>query len=209
MDRHGLFCCYLKNSDLIYSTHLVVASGLIYEPLLVNNEAVPGVLYSVDDITKMAKDQPAMVICSQDSDAKFAVEVAKKYKQVYLCTKALELTECVSATMAKKLTKLDNLAVLPNTAIKKVISDKNGVLQKVELDNYSEVNCSAIFAKTAAKPALDFIPRKIIPREDGYPIVLENCESTLVPKCFVAGSCLKKYTKAMEQKLINTILKDF
>ena len=206
--RHRLFCCYLKNGDHVYSTHLVIASGLNYEPLMVDNEQVPCVFNNIDDVPKTAKDQPALVICNQDSDAKFAIEVAKKYKQIYLCTKVVDLTESVSATTAKKLAKVENLAILPNTSIQKTIFD-NGELQKVELDNYSEITCSAIFAKTPSKPAIDFIPRKILPREEGYPIVKDNCESELVSGCFAAGNCLKKYTKTMEQKLIDSILKDF
>lgn len=206
--RHRLFCCYMKNGNNVFSTHLVIASGLDYAPLLINNEQVPCVFNNIDDVPKSAKDSPALVICDQDSDAKFALEVAKKYKQVYLCTSVADLTKSISATTIKKLDKTENLAVLPNTSIQKVISD-NDVLQKVELDNYSEVNCSAIYIKTVAKPAITFVPEKIFAREDGYPVVSENCESTLVPGCFAAGNCLKKYTKAMEQKLVDTILKDF
>lgn len=206
--RHRLFCCYLKNGDSVYSTHLIIASGLSYAPLIVNNEPVPCVFNTIDDIPKTAKDQPALVICNYDADAKIALDVAKKYKQVYLCSKEVELTNIVSATTAKKLAKAENIAVLPNTSICKVFSDKD-ILQKVGLDNYSEVNCAAIFVKTNATPAVEFIPKKILQRENGYPVVAENCESTLVPKCFIVGSCLKKYTKTMEQKLLDTIFTDF
>ena len=206
--RHRLFCCYMKNGDNIFSTHLVVASGLDYEPFMLNNEQVPCVFNTVDDVTKLAKDQPALVICNNDADAKFAMEVAKKYKQVYLCTKAVDLTESISNTTAKKLAKVENIVVMPNTSIQKVTVD-NGVLQKVTFDNYSEVSCSAIYVKTASKPAIEFIPRKILAREEEYPVVNDSCESTLVPGCFAAGNCLSKYTKAMEQKLIDAILKDF
>jgi thioredoxin reductase len=206
--RHRLFCCYTKSGDNVFSTHLVIASGLDYEPLLINNEPVIGVFNNLDDIPKTAKDQPAVVICNQDSDAKFAMEVAKKYKQVYICTKATSMSDVVSSATAKKLDKIDNIVVLTNTSISKVTLDKNS-RQKIEFDNYSEVNCSAIYAKTPATPAIDFIPKKLLAREDGYPIVTESCESTLVPGCFVAGNSLKKYTKSMEQCIIGTILKDF
>ena len=206
--RHRLFCCYLKNGNTIFSTHIVIASGLDYEPFMVNNAPVPCVFNTIDDVPKVAKDQPAIVICNQDSDVKFAMEVAKKYKQVYLCTTALDITEITSSTTAKKLIKVENIVVLPNTSINKVTLEKDQ-LQKVEFDNYSEVNCSAIYAKTAATPAINFVPRKIVAREDDCPVVTENCESTLVPNCFVIGNCLKKYTKAMEQKLVEAILKDF
>lgn len=207
--RHRLFCCYLKNGDNVFSTHLVIATGLNYEPLVINGEQVPCVFNSLDDVPKTAKDQPALVIHNQNTDAKFALDVAKKYKQVYMCSNELNPTDGISAATTKKLAKTENLAILPNTTIKKAVIDKHGALQKVELDNYSEINCAAIYTKTASKPAIAFIPRKILIVEDGYPVVTETCESTMVPKCFIAGSCLKKYTKAMEQKIIDTILTDF
>jgi thioredoxin reductase len=206
--RYRLFCCYTKNGDHIYGTHLVIASGLTYEPLIINGEQVPCVFNTTDDIPKTAKDLPALVICNQNIDAKFALDVAKKYKQVYLCTKAVELTESVTDANAKKLAKTENIAIIPNTSVQKVVSDGK-TLRKVTFDNYSEINCSAIYVKTPSKPEIEFIPKKILAREDGYPVVTENCESTLVPKCFAAGNCLKKYTKAMEQNLLETILKDF
>lgn len=207
--RYRLFCCYMKNGDNIFSTHLIIASGLNYEPLVIDGELVPNTFNTVEDVPKFAKDQPAIVIYNQESDVKFVIEVAKKYKQVYLCVKDIKLLEDLSAATTKKLNKVENIAILPNTYIKKVISDKSGVLQKVELDNYSEISCSAIFVKTASNPAISFVPKKIIAREDGYPVIKDNCESTLVPKCFAAGNCLRKYTAAMEQKLIDSILEDF
>lgn len=203
--RHRLFCCYMKNGDHIYSTHVVIASGLAYEPLVLNNEQVPCVFNSADECTNMAKQQPALVIYNNDEDVKLAIEVAKKYKQVYLCNKEIALADKI----AKKLAKVENIAVLPNASVRKAVSD-NGVLQTVELDNYSTINCSAIYVKTAAKPAVEFVPKKLIQRDpSGYLVVSENCESTIVPKCFAAGSCLPKYTKAMAQKLVDTILNDF
>lgn len=203
--RHRLFCCYLKNGDQIYSTHLVIASGLKYEPLMLNNEVIPCVFNNSDDLLKNAKNQPVLVIYNHDTDAKLAVEVAKKYKQVYLCTKEIALTDKV----AKKLAKVDNIAVIPNASVSKVILE-NETLQKIELDNYSTINCSAIYVKTTATPAIDFIPKKIIPRNTlGYLDVSDKCESNLVPKCFAIGSCIPKYTKTMEQQVIKGILSDF
>ena len=116
--------------------------------------------------------------------------------------------ESLSAATAKKINKAENITVLHNASIKNAISD-SGVLQRVELDNYSEIACSAIYLKNDSAPAIDFIPRKIISRDGAYPIVRDNCESYLVPGCFIAGTCLKKYTKAMEQKIVESILRDF
>jgi thioredoxin reductase len=206
--RHRLFCCYMKNGDNIFGTHLVIASGLNYEPLVINNESVPCVFNTVDDVPRIAKDQPALVICSQESDTKFAMEVAKKYKQVYLCTKGITI-EGLTEANTKKLDKAENLVVLHNTSLNKTIS-KEGALLKVELNNYTTLNCNAIYVKTNATPSTEFVSDKLIQKtEDGYLTTAANAESTLVPKCFAAGNCVKKYTQKMEQLLVETILKDF
>jgi len=206
--KNRLFGCYLKNGNRIYGTHLIIASGLSYSPLMLNNKPAIGVFNNTDDIPKTAKNQPAIVICNQNSEVKFALDVAKKYKQVYLCSKDFSINDITPANI-KKLAEAKNLAVLPNTSLLKTIA-KEGILQKVELDNYATLNCSAIYVKTDATPAVKFIPDNLIQRDDvGYLVTNERAESTLVPKCFAIGNCAKKYTKAMEQALIDTILNDF
>jgi thioredoxin reductase len=175
---------------------------------MLNNKPAVGVFNNTDDIPKLAKNQPAVVICNQNSEIKFALEVAKKYKQVYLCSKDFSIDNITPAN-AKKLEEAKNLVVLPNTSLLKAIA-KEGVLQKVELNNYATLNCSAIYAKTEATPAVTFVSDKLIQKdESGYLVTTERAESTLVPKCFAIGNCAKKYTKTIEQTLIETVLSDF
>ena len=207
--KNRLFCCYLKDGRRIYATHLIVASGLDYEPLMLNgNKPAIGVFNNADDIPKSAKNQPAVVICNQNSEVKLALDVAKKYKQVYLCVKNIAIDGLTDAN-AKKLEDAKNIVVLPNTYLLKTIS-KDSTLLKVELNNYSTLNCSAIYAKTTATPGTTFVSEKLIQKaENGYLVTNEKAESTLVPKLFVAGNCAQKYTKAMAQTLIETVLNDF
>lgn len=206
--KNRLFGCYLKNGDRIYSTHLVIATGVLYEPLMLNNKAVPNVFYNTSDIPKLAKNQPAIVIGQQNSDVKFALAVAKKYRHVYLCTEKLNLDNITPANV-KKLAETENIVVLPNTSILKVIAPE-GVLQTVELDNYSTVTCAAIYVKTAATPEVDFVSTKLIQKDEtNHLIVAGNAESLIVPKCFAIGSCAKKSTKQMNQLMVETILNDF
>lgn len=206
--KNRLFGCYLKNGKRIYGTHLIVASGLNYSPLMLNNKPAVGVFNTTDDIPRTAKNQPAVVICNKNSDVKFALDVAKKYKQVYVCSKDFSI-EGLTESNTTKLTEAKNIVVLPNTSLLKALA-KDGVLNKVELNNYATLNCSAIYVKTDATPAVKFIPDNLFQRDEaGYLITNEKAESTLVPKCFAVGNCAKKYTKAMEQVLIKTILSDF
>jgi thioredoxin reductase len=170
--------------------------------------ALVSVYNNADDVPKTSKNQPAVVVCNTNADVKFVLDVAKKYKQVYLCIKDSAI-EGLTEVNAKKLAKLENAVVLPNTSILKTIS-KDGVLLKAELTNYSMLNCSAIYAKTAAQPETGFVSDKLIQKtENGYLVANENAESTIVPKLFAAGNCAQKYTKTMAQNLVEAVLNDF
>ena len=205
--KNRLFGCYLNNGSRLYCTHLVIASGLNYAPLMLGSKCVPGVFNTADDISKLAKTQQSIVLGNSDADVKLALAVAKKYKHVYLCSSTFELA--ITQSTRKKLDAATNIVVLPNASIVKV-STYNSELKTVELDNYSTVTCSAIFAKTKSTPATSFIPNKIISKDaDGYLITTENLESLLIPKCFATGNCVRKNTKKMSLAMANTILNDF
>jgi thioredoxin reductase len=205
--KNRLFGCYLKSGDRLYCTHLIVAAGLQYEPLIVNHKIVPNVFNTAADIGKLAKNQQAVVLGNTDIEAKLALTIAKKYKYVYLCSDTIDL-KTTEAT-AKKLAIAKNIVVLLNTSVMNVTTS-NGELKSVELDNYATVTCSAIFVKTVAKPDTDFISTKFIEKDTyGYLKTTANLESQLIPKCFATGSCTCKNNKKMTQAMIDTILKDF
>lgn len=205
--KNRLFCCCLASGDNLFSTHLIVASGLVYAPFYINNKVVDNVFNTPVDIDPGAREQQAIVVGNTDEDIKLAIAVAKKYKYVYLCNPCLELN--ASKASKQKLESLDNLLVLPNATISKAVSNDAG-LQHVELTTYSNITCSAIFVKTQAMPETQFIPVKIMAKDaDGKLITLDNLESTIVPRCFATGSCTIKNTKNMSKAMYNTIISDF
>ena len=206
--KNRLFGCYLKNGDRIYSTHLIIATGLAYEALMLKNKIVPCVFNTTNDIPKTAKNLPAVVIGKNNLDAKFAIDVAKKHKQVYLCVPGLTL-EDITPAITKKLADTKNIAVLPNTSLLKVIV-KDGALHTIELDNYSTITCSAIYVKTPSVPDVAFVSNKLIASDvDGYLLVDAKAESTRVPKCYAIGNCVKKCTRKMVQLMTESVLNDF
>lgn len=207
--KNRLFGCYLDDGTRIYGTHLIIASGLAYSTLVLNDKPVlTGVYNNAEDIPKLAKNQPAVVVCNHNSDIKLALDVAKKYKQVYLCVSGTDIPY-LTALNAKKLAKATNIVVLQNTSLVKAITENN-ILQKVELNNYSTLNCSAIYIKTPAKPDVAFVSDKLIQKNStGFLVTTENAESALVPKCFAIGNCVLRCTKAMKQNLVEAILNDF
>jgi thioredoxin reductase len=205
--KNRLFGCYLKNGDRIYSTHLVIASGLSYAPLMLNNKQVPCVFNNIYDIPKTAKNQQAIVLGQQDTDVKFAISVAKKFKYVYFCTESL--TPNITDKNIQKLINIENLVILPNTAITKFFVT-DGILSSVDLNNYSTLTCSAIFAKTECAPETSFIADNLISKDNaGYLKTTNISQSLLVPKCFAIGNCANKNTKKMRDLMIENILNDF
>lgn len=205
--KNRLFGCYLSTGERLYCTHLIVATGLRYEPLTVNSKTIIDVFNTADNIDKQAKIQQAIVVGGSDAAAKLALAAAKKYRYVYLCTKTMDI--CATDSTVKKLNDAHNIVVLPNSSITKVYMTK-GVITSVELDSYSSLTCSAIFAKTPAVPDVDFVSAKLFAKDDeGFLKTTKYLESVLVPKCFAAGNCVKKSTKKMVLALIDNVLKDF
>lgn len=209
--KNRLFGCYLKSGNRLYATHLVFAVGQKYAPFTVNHKKVTNVFNTVVDVPKEAKHLPAIVLAKQEADISMALEVAKKYKYVYLCLD--DFGNWISDTLRKKLLlkQATNIVVLPNTHISK-ISVKDEHLSTIELDNYSTVTCAAIYVKTEVSPDTSCVPSRaglIKANEAGYLETNDNLESTLVPKCFAAGTCTQKCTKKMINALIETILTDF
>jgi thioredoxin reductase len=205
--KNRLFGCYLKNGDRIYCTHLVIASGLFYEPLTINNKIVPDVFNNSDNITKSAKNQQAVIIGQHDADVKFALSVAKKYKYVYFCMESLNSN--ITDKNMQKLINTENLVILPNASITK-FTKVDGSLNSVELSNYSTLTCSAIFVKTQSTPETSFVSDKLIGKDEkGFLRSTNISQSLLVPKCFAIGNCACKSTQKMRNSAIEAILNDF
>ena len=209
--KNRLFGCYLKSGPRLYATHIIFAVGQKYAPFTVNNKLVPNVFHTIVDVPKEAKKLPAIVVAYTEADIKFAFDVAKKYKYVYICLD--EFGSWMSEALRKKLLlkQAANIVVLPNTHINKVSTyDEN--LVTVTLDNYSTVTCAAIYVKTEASPDTSCISARsglIRANEAGYLVTTDTLESTLVPKCFAVGTCTQKCTKKMMDALIESILIDF
>ena len=205
--RNRLFGCYLKSGMRVFCTYLIIASGLAYEQLKINNKEIPCVFNNVDNIGKTAKTQQAIVLGQHDADVKFAIDVAKKYKYVYFCMESLnpDITE----KNMQKLINIENLVILPNAIINKFV-ETDGELNSVELSNYSTLTASAIFVKTKATPETTFVSDKLIGKDEtGFLKITNIAQSLLVPKCFAIGNCASKSTQKMRNSVIETILNDF
>ena len=136
--RSRLFGCHLKSGTRHYCTHLVIASGLQYEPLKLGNKIIPGVFNSADNISKAARYQQAIVLGETDAEAKLAMAVAKKYKYVYFCTKTISPN--ITDKNIQKLINIENLVILPNTSISKFSMIASNLVQGKNANSVSSVD---------------------------------------------------------------------
>lgn len=201
--KNRLFGCYLKTGIRLYCTHLIFAVGVKYAPYEIGKKVVPNVFNTLANIPKTSKESQAIVIAKNEEDIKFAINVAKKYKHVYVCVETSKI-DC-SIKIMKKLETLNNIVLLFNASIKSFSASGNK-LEIVTLDNYSSITCTAIFVKTPALADTACIPKNLIEQDkEGYLKVNERAESTLVPKCYAIGNCVQKSSKKMRQNLITEL----
>ena len=202
-----LFGCYLDSGDRIYGTHLIFATGEVYEPFMFDNKIVPNVYNTPTQVLEKSKDAQAAVVGNDEEILKIALKVANKYKHLYICIEGIQLN--CSKALQEKLKSIPSVVILPNTRIKDFLTE-DGELKALKLDNYSALTCSVIYTKTKANGNTAYIPQNLFARDSqGYLITSKNLESTLVPKCFAVGSCTQKCTKNMINLLKTEILKDF
>lgn len=202
-----LFGCYLKSGIRLYSTHVILACGVKYADYLVNGKPVPNVFNTANDISKSAKNLPAVVVGHDAAAIKLALSVAKKYRQVYVCMDTI--SPVCSNALKTKLNAVNNIVLLPNATITKTYT-VNGVLDKIDLSNYSQIICKAVFVKTTPTPETDFVPNKLINKDYlGYCLTNTQAESTLVPKLFAIGNCAAKSSAKQQEIMIKSILSDF
>lgn len=200
--RNRLFGCYLEGGIRLYSTTILVALGTKNLPLICKNKPVPNVYYNSKTYPKGSKDMQAIVLGGSQKCLRYALDISKKFRYVYVCSDSFELqgTEKQKA----RLEACKNVVVLPGTKLVNVVT-KNGTLQTVELDTYSTITCSAIYADTPLMPNVKGVPNRFFQQTtEKFLLTSQTGESTLIPNLFATGTCC---VEARDVKQIyNTVL---
>lgn len=193
--NRGLIVLTLKNRQIVAGKNLVIATG--GTPIhaaadkFKNNK---NVCYSPKEITVDPKNKPAVVYGNGEDAVAFALELAKRFKYVYLCSSTFEL-DC-DARLVKKLNDMANIVHLPNCNIASSKNNKEGKLVEITLDTYDTINCSALVLALGRKPCVDGIDPKMVELdEDGYIEINARHQTTKVPNVYAIGECTKHNTK--------------
>lgn len=202
---HGLFGVSLKDGGSIFGCNIVFATGTV--PKTINLKG-NGIYYKAIDVIGKHKSRQAVVYGDTELAVKYAIELAKQFCYVYLCTPGFDLN--CSKKLVRKLNDTANIAHLPGCNIKTCKRDlKTYSLVEVTLDTYDTIKASALVVDVGRTPDLPAFADRFINRdEDGYAIV-SNLESTKVPGVFAVGDLTRKCTKKDLQQLCERLKAKF
>ena len=195
---HGVIGFTLKDRRAVYGKKAVIATGtkpikpFINDPKLKNS----GMVYSPADIINISKNHQVVVAGSSADAVKYSIELAKRFKYVYLCSKEFNL-DC-DTKLLKKLNDLPNVVHLPGCNIVSYKKDRNGRIQEVTLDTYSTIHCAALVGAFGRLPDISGVSPKMLEVDlDGYAVVTNKNESTKIPGIYVISACARRNTKHM------------
>ena len=203
--NHGLVILTLKDRSLVAGKNLVIATG--GKPIKATKDIFKNsnICYKPAEITINPKNKPAVVYGNGEVAVSYALELARKFKYVYLCSEVFKL-DC-NTKLLNKLNNTANVVHLPNCHIVSCKNDKEGRLAEVTLDTYETIKCSALVLALGRLPDVSGVsPRMIELDQDKYIKINSSHQTTLVPNIYALGECTKHNTKRSINTVCNHIL---
>lgn len=197
---HGLFGANVLQGNLkgtIFGTNIIFATGT--KPIKSSLKNL-NICYKAIDIVGKHKSEPAVVYGNSEEAAFYALDLAKRFCYVYLCTKEFDL-KC-SKKLQKKINETANIVHLPGCCVLSCKNNKEGKLIEVTLDTYATIKTTVMVHAQGRLPDVPaFLKRYIELDADGFAKVKEFNESTLVPGVYAIGKLCRNFTKRDLKKL--------
>ena len=203
--NHGVIILTLKDRSLVVGKNLVIATG--GKPIKATKDAFKNtnICYKPSEITINPKNRPAVVYGDGELAVSHALELAKKFKYVYLCSSVFKL-DC-NSKLLNKLNNTANVVHLPNCHITSCKNDKEGKLAEVTLDTYETIKCSALVLALGRLPDVSGVGARMIELDqDSYVKINSLHQTTIVPTIYAVGECTKHNTKRSITTVCNHIL---
>lgn len=187
-DRRGIMIAICQDDTRICGLCLIIATGTKPKKFSFKTN---NVYYDVKEVKSRAKVSPILLVGQDDKAVRSAIELAGKFRKVYMCLETLEL-QC-SDELKAKISELDNIAILPLCKVKNLINDKNGNLMKVQLSTLDEIECKYLFCSLGQVPDLKGIGEQMITTDkEGYIKINDDFETEVVPGVYAVGRCTTK-----------------
>jgi len=200
--NHSLIGITLRDRTSVFGLTAVIATGSkpAKSQFKGNN-----IYYKPIEIKEAMKTKQAVVYGNNEDAVKYALDIAKKFKYIYLCSNTFDLTS--SQKLLKKLDNTANILHLPSCNITGIKTDKAGNLNEITLDTYDTIRCAALLLALGRAPDVSGLSKKMVDiDEEGYAVVKEYNELVKTPGIYAIGACVRKNTKQSIHTVGNKIL---
>ncbi len=202
---HGLLALTLKNNAVILGKSLVLATGTSPAKLSIKNQ---NVLYKTAELKTKRKTEQAVISGNGDRALIYALDLAKKFRYVYICSQEYHLEG--SKSLLKKIADSANIVHLPGCSVVRCKNDRNGMLAEVCLDTYESIKTNTLVAVTPRTPDLPAFTKKFVGvLASGHADLTAEFESKLVPGVYAIGELAPKMTKKQLQELADLLKTKF
>ena len=204
--NHGVIILSLKDRSLVVGKNLVIATG--GKPIKTTKDTFKNIniCYKPSEITINPKNKPVVIYGDGELAVSYALELAKKFKYVYLCSSVFKLN--CNSKLINKLNNTINIVHLPNCHIASCKNDKEGKLAEIALDTYETIRCSALVIAIGRLPDVSGVDTRMVELDqDSYVKINATHQTTIVPNIYAIGECTKHNTKISITTVCNHILK--
>ena len=165
----------LSSGEEVVSRSVLIATGVEYRKLNIEGYEKfdnRGIYYSATTVeAQLCRKSQVVVVGGGNSAGQAAIFLSETASKVLLLIRGDDLTEKMSKYLVQRIEKKDNIELLTNTEINKMMGDN--VLRSVELLNNQTqqtqtVDAAAVFIFVGAKPHTQWLPDQIDLDDSGF-----------------------------------------
>jgi len=206
---HGLITFTLANGQKVVGQSAVIATGTKPTKPSYFSEKLKNLPLCTKPVEALvhAKNNQIVVYGNTVEAIKYAIQLSKHFRYIYLCSEAFNLAG--SDSLHKKLAGNTNIVHLPGCKIMSYKADKNNNLREVTLDTYSVIHCAAVVLACGRTPDSTGISDKMVELNSVGAIITDKFNrTTKVPNIYAIGECSTHSSKQSIMTVKNMLLKN-
>ena len=203
----GMIKVYDARGGVVCGRNLLISTGStpLIERDFLNDRILE--IAKFNDHDKVRKSKNNLVIISERTQAvSMAIRLSKYYKHIYICSP--NLTIKYGNKLAEKVKECKNIEVFGNCRVIDY-TEKNGQLQSVKLDTYTNIKCNKVIVVGARRPAIPFGWRNLCTLNQKGAIVVNNIgRMEKFKNMYAIGACASQYHADLIPELVDDIIKN-
>ena len=144
-----------------------------------------GVSYCATCDAAFFKNRVCCVVGGSDSAAKEALVLARLAKKVHVIYRKSKIR--AEPLLAERVYNAENIEVIHDSNVTQICSNENGIVDKVKLDDGTEVETNGVFIEIGFEPRSDLAIKLGVEVNEKKEIIVDKEGKTNIPGIFAAG----------------------